>query len=846
MLGKENELIENEKIFIKKSYLDILKREPDKYGEEYYLSNLINGSLTHKDFLNILKNYYESKTIISEDSDIAIIGPNPVPFVYGGAEKLYSMMKHSINKYSEHKCDLITIDSIENNFWNLIETYNNFFNKDFSKYGIVISTKYPSWMIKCNKHINFMQHTLRGLYDLYGLTGLPNKTITSNKNIKSILRIIRKNYFSRENFVKVYNLILKNKDEIVREKLDIFPGPFIKEIIHFFDKIGLSGCETIFAQSQTVKSRKDYFPNNSMIKILYPPIDDEKHECKSYKNYIFTASRFESLKRIDLLIRAFRNIKNKDIKFKIAGKGSEIEKFKELAKGDKRIEFLGFVSENKLINYYNNCLFVPFIPYDEDYGFVSIEAMKSSKPVLTCHDSGGPLEFVKDGITGLVANPSVEDLSKKMELMITDKNLTKKMGMNAKCTVNDIKWKSFVEQLNLNNNKKIIVLNTYPILPCRGGGQVRIFNIYKRLSKYYNIKIFNLVEYSNESKISKISNNLSIHDIPISFQHAKKLAILEKKIKHSVHDIAMFYYANLSKNFLNIIKKECNKDSILVCSHPYLYGFVNELDYECLIYEAHNMEFILKKQMLAGKNADNLVKKVFDIEKSLCKKSNHILVTSEDEKKQFSKLYGVDKNKITIIPNGVDCSTINGIRKKDKIKLRHKLGINNEIIGIFMGSWHEPNLEALLYIIKLAEKNANIQFFILGSVCDYYTNKVNKKLPDNVLFFGVVDDFQKKLLIKSSDFALNPMFSGSGTNLKIFEYLASELPVLTTKFGLRGLGKNIDAVILTNKIMQIDLNLLNKIDVHKNKNYIIKNFDWEIISDKYANLLDNIIKEHSD
>ena len=44
-----------------------------------------------------------------------------------------------------------------------------------------------------------------------------------------------------------------------------------------------------------------------------------------------------------------------------------------------------------------NCLAVLYPPVDEDYGYVTLEGMLSSKPVVTCTDSGGPLEFIADG-----------------------------------------------------------------------------------------------------------------------------------------------------------------------------------------------------------------------------------------------------------------------------------------------------------------------------------------------------------------------------------------------------------------------------------------------------------------
>ena len=86
----------------------------------------------------------------------------------------------------------------------------------------------------------------------------------------------------------------------------------------------------------------------------------------------------------------------------IAGTGGQEKAFKDLARKDPRIQFLGFVTDIELVEYYSNALFVPFIPYDEDYGLITIEAMQSEKAVLTTSDAGGPMELVTHDVNGMI------------------------------------------------------------------------------------------------------------------------------------------------------------------------------------------------------------------------------------------------------------------------------------------------------------------------------------------------------------------------------------------------------------------------------------------------------------
>ena len=121
---------------------------------------------------------------------------------------------------------------------------------------------------------------------------------------------------------------------------------------------------------------------------------------------------------------------------------------RELKLGD-RVEWLGMVSEEQKRDLYANCLGVIFPPVDEDYGYVTLEAMLSSKPVITCSDSGGPLEFVVDRQTGLVADPTPESLAQAMDALWADRRDAVAMGEAGRARYEDLKisWKNVVEKL---------------------------------------------------------------------------------------------------------------------------------------------------------------------------------------------------------------------------------------------------------------------------------------------------------------------------------------------------------------------------------------------------------------
>ena len=102
--------------------------------------------------------------------------------------------------------------------------------------------------------------------------------------------------------------------------------------------------------------------------------------------------------------------------------------------------FLGQISEDALREHYANALAVPFVPYDEDYGYITIEAMLSSKPVVTTLDAGGPTEFVVDGETGRVVAPEAKALGQALDALVADPAAARRMGQNAATKVAGSSW----------------------------------------------------------------------------------------------------------------------------------------------------------------------------------------------------------------------------------------------------------------------------------------------------------------------------------------------------------------------------------------------------------------------
>jgi glycosyltransferase involved in cell wall biosynthesis len=114
-----------------------------------------------------------------------------------------------------------------------------------------------------------------------------------------------------------------------------------------------------------------------------------------------------------------------------------------------RIAWLGYMTEEEKRALYAQALGVIFPPADEDYGYVTLEAMLASKPVVTCTDSGGPLEFIREGKSGLMAESTAEGLATAMNGLWANRAQSKALREAGRKQYEslEISWRKVVERL---------------------------------------------------------------------------------------------------------------------------------------------------------------------------------------------------------------------------------------------------------------------------------------------------------------------------------------------------------------------------------------------------------------
>ncbi|MCE5308856.1 MAG: glycosyltransferase [Acidobacteriales bacterium] len=732
---------------------------------------------------------------------IGIIAPSPVPFSIGGAENLFWGLLNYLNQETIHQAELIKLPSREHGFWELVDTYRDFSRLDLRHFDCVISGKYPAWMSSHRRHICYMLHRLRGLYDMYHFTGLPPECSSTHPAVRTLVNRLKTIGDRRDRTELAFQALdeFRATPDIPQDVLQ-FPGPLIRQVLHVLDDAALHPSR-IFRYAATARNqlgRTGYFPPGVDVRVLHHPSNLSRFWTGDYE-YLFTIGRLDGAKRIRLLVEAMRRATSR-IRLKIAGSGPDEEEIKRLADGDPRIEFLGFVKDSDAIDLYANALAVLYVPYDEDYGLVTIEAMMSGKPVLTALDSGEPNVFVRDGVTGYSVEPTVEALAERIDYIAGHPVEARAMAEACRKEVEGITWGAVVTGLlgpsrrsgawKARGRRKLTMACTFPVYPPRGGGQNRVFHLYRNLARDFDVDSVTFTDYGQPAKNEYIAPDLREIRVPKSLAHAQRERDIMTKVGDaSVADVAMPVLYKLTPDYVEALRQSAATSQILVASHPYLFPALEEVrEKQTLIYEAQDVEAELKRSILPDSRMGSALLKLTEaVERRACQWSDLIVTCLDDDAVTLHRKFDVPEDRFVVVPNGVDLDSVTFHSIEDRRALKQRLHPGAPFTVLFMGSLHGPNIDAVLCILAIAQELPNVGFLLVGGVCNYL-ERFGFQLPLNVKLAGIVDDQEKDEILSWVNLAINPMESGSGTNLKMLDYLAAGVPVLSTPFGARGLN----------------------------------------------------------
>lgn len=344
---------------------------------------------------------------------IIVVSVN-APFVMGGAEIHADSLVNMLKEFG-YEAELVTIPFKTYPNQRILDSMLMFRLLDITESSdrtidLIIPLKFPAYLTPHPNKVVWLLHQHRDAYDLW------NNQVCG---------------------------LAQNPD-----------GQQIRDTIIHADNNAFSECRKIYTNSHNVSRRLKKYNNFDSTPLYHPPKNAENFYLDDSQSYLFFPSRLTKIKRQELVLNAMAKTHH-DVKVIFAGSADDgkydqqLKHISETLGISHRAIFLNRISEKDKLKYYAQCLGVIYPPLDEDYGYVTLEAMLSSKAVITCSDSGGPLEFLKHKETGIIAESTPEALAQAMDQLWDNPNQSVTMGKNARNYYESINitWSNVIEKL---------------------------------------------------------------------------------------------------------------------------------------------------------------------------------------------------------------------------------------------------------------------------------------------------------------------------------------------------------------------------------------------------------------
>jgi glycosyltransferase involved in cell wall biosynthesis len=332
-----------------------------------------------------------------------------VPFVQGGAEYHVRELVTQLRKHG-YLAELVSVPFkwypkeeilAHAAAWRLLDLSES----NGRAIDLLIATKFPTYFARHPKKVAWLIHQHRAAYELAGTV------------------------FSDFSHIE--------GDVALRAKLVALDTQMLGE------------CTRVFANARNTADRAARFNGIAAEGLYHPPRLAARLASGPYGHYVLSVGRLESVKRTDLAIRALARVPGR-LRLVVAGTGTQRQTFETLAATEgvaDRVDFLGEVDDELLLSLYSEALAVIFPPYDEDFGYVTLEAFLSRKPVITTTDAGGPNEFVVDGVNGYSCAPDPALLGEAIARLDGDRRLAATLGDAGYARAQEITWTGVIERL---------------------------------------------------------------------------------------------------------------------------------------------------------------------------------------------------------------------------------------------------------------------------------------------------------------------------------------------------------------------------------------------------------------
>lgn len=513
---------------------------------------------------------------------------------------------------------------------------------------------------------------------------------------------------------------------------------------------------------------------------------------------VFAESSFEGNDRLPLLIAAFSTIADIHAELRIAGAGPTRIAIEE-STADRRVQFLGEIDNAERQGEFLGASSAVVLTSCDGWSHLGANAMRSGVPLVVPDDAGGITEIVEHGMNGLVVEPTAERMAWAMRHIHSSPRLRWQVGLQAQRCGAELRSTTLLDEIDDLGSSierhRVLTLSTYPVDPMVGGGQRRARFQSRSMAERCDVTV--LVNSSPSGRIRRRLVEVGLTQVEIPKSEAQLQAELDMFYamdKTPVDDITAARLSEASPEFGEELERQLQTADVVVGTQPFLIPML-PADCPPIVHDSQNVEALLKADLLPDTPGGRwLLAETVRIEAEAGRRAAVVTACTESDAAGLTESAGSTVVVPTIVVgNGVDAAALPFKTAAEHQRARLELLALSELpvdddrpIGLFIGSWHPPNISAARLLLDLAAERKDWLFILAGSHTSEFAGET---LPDNVQLIAVFAESLLWPLLAGANVALNPMRSGGGSNLKLFDYVAVGTPIVSTLTGARGLAE---------------------------------------------------------
>jgi glycosyltransferase involved in cell wall biosynthesis len=399
---------------------------------------------------------------------------------------------------------------------------------------------------------------------------------------------------------------------------------------------------------------------------------------------------------------------------------------------------------------------------------------------------------------------------------------------------------------------KILMLTPYLPYPLLSGGQIRTYNLLKKISTKYDVTLFALIKEESERQylpeLEKYCSKVKL------FKRSKKPFTLKNIFSTAFSSFPFLVIRNHVPETIEAVRAELAAEEYDLIHAETFYMMPNIPDTKIPIILVEQTIEYLGYESFADKVKFKPLRSLLKVDIDKIRKweeyywqhCTKLITMSEDDRQFISKVIPEkDKDKIEVVSNGVDVQWFT--------EKKRKVPAEPTVLSVGTFNWL-PNVEAVNFLVRkiwplIKNKLPQTKLWIVGNAPTREVFEYQKK-DSSITITGGIPDIRDAFT--NAHVLVAPVFSGKGTRYKILEAMAAGTPIVATDIAVEGLNVKHGVHVLTSNtaegLAELTLEVLQNPDLQdklaKNgKEFVRSQYDWRYIGEKLDRIYLNLASD---